>query len=60
MEWKESSIDIEKGRKYWAFQQPAAAPAPKVKNGKWSSNVIDRLLLASMEKERRDAGRRRR
>jgi hypothetical protein len=51
VEWKESTIDIEKGRKYWAFQKPAKPAAPSVKNGKWSNQLIDRLLLASMEKK---------
>ncbi|MFN7934285.1 MAG: PSD1 and planctomycete cytochrome C domain-containing protein [Bryobacteraceae bacterium] len=51
VEWRESGIDIEKGRKYWAFQQPAKATAPKVRNAKWSTQVIDRLLLAAMEKK---------
>jgi hypothetical protein len=51
VEWKESNIDIEKGRKYWAFQQPTKPTAPAVKNRKWSNQSIDRLLLASMEKK---------
>jgi len=51
VEWKETSVDIEKGRKYWAFQQPLKPAPAAVKNGKWSSQSIDRLLLAAMEKK---------
>jgi hypothetical protein len=51
-DWKPSTIDIEKGRKYWAFQPPQKPAVPKVKNGKWSSQPIDRFLLAQMEKKR--------
>src|SRR5262249_41451464 len=49
---KASSINIEKGREYWAFKAPVAAPTPKVKNGKWSSEAIDRFLLARMERSK--------
>ena len=48
---KPSSIDIEKGRQYWAFQPPKTPLVPKVKNAAWSSEAIDRFLLARMEKE---------
>jgi hypothetical protein len=47
-----SSIDIEKGRQYWVFQPPQKTAVPKVKNGKWSSQPIDRFLLARMEQVR--------
>ena len=47
-----STINIEKGRKYWAFQPPQKPAVPKVKNAEWSSEAIDRFLLARMEKER--------
>src|SRR5271165_1063604 len=50
--YKPSSIDIEKGRQYWAFQLPQKQVVPKVKNAPWSSAAIDRFLLARMEKER--------
>ena len=48
---KPSTINIEKGRQYWAFQPPQKPVVPKVKNSKWSSEAIDRFLLARMEKE---------
>jgi hypothetical protein len=47
-----SSIDLEKGRKYWAFQPPVKPAVPKVKNAKWSTQPVDRFLLAGMEKAR--------
>ena len=50
--WKPSTVDIEKGRQYWAFQPPQKPAVPKVKNATWSPEAIDRLLLARMEKER--------
>jgi hypothetical protein len=50
-----STIDIDKGRKYWAFQAPVKPATPKVKNGAWAAagtaGNIDRLVLAKMEKE---------
>ena len=50
--YKPSTIDIEKGRQYWAFQPPQESVVPKVRNAQWSSAAIDRFLLARMEKER--------
>jgi hypothetical protein len=49
---KPSTINIEKGREYWAFQPPQKQPVPKVKNAAWSSQAIDRFLMARLEKER--------
>jgi hypothetical protein len=51
-DWKPSSIDVEKGRKYWAFEPVQKPATPKVKNAKWSSQAIDRFLLARMEQKR--------
>jgi hypothetical protein len=51
-DWKPSTIDIEKGRKFWAFQPVRKTAAPEVKNAKWSSQAIDRFLLARMEQKR--------
>jgi hypothetical protein len=47
-----TSIDLEKGRRYWAFQSLVKPAVPKVKNARWSSQPIDRFLLADMEKAR--------
>lgn len=43
------SINIEEGRKYWAFQPVANPAAPKVKNSSWSFDPIDRFVLAKLE-----------
>ncbi len=42
-------IDIEKGRNFWAFQPPKAAPLPDVKNNKWPISPIDHFILARIE-----------
>jgi len=46
---KPDSIDIEAGRKHWAYQ-PLKAPAiPEVKNAAWPASDIDRFILARLE-----------
>ena len=46
---KADSIDIEAGRKHWAYQ-PLKAPAlPKVTDAAWPANDIDRFILAGLE-----------
>ena len=46
---KPDSIDIEAGRKHWAYQ-PLRAPAiPEVKDAAWPGNDIDRFILAKLE-----------
>jgi hypothetical protein len=42
-------IDIEKGRKFWAFQPPVKVEPPKVKDAAWARADIDRFLLAALE-----------
>ena len=44
-----NEIDIEKGRKFWAFQQPRKAKPPAVKHSAWPHGDIDRFLLAGLE-----------
>jgi hypothetical protein len=46
---KASNIDIEQGRKFWAFQPPKKASPPAVNATSWPQNDIDRYLLASLE-----------
>lgn len=44
--------DIEKGRKFWAFQAPTAASPPELTElGSWCKNEIDQLVAANLEKE---------
>jgi hypothetical protein len=46
---KPKAIDIEAGRKHWAYH-PLEAPAiPDVKNTAWPSGDIDRFILAKLE-----------
>ncbi len=47
-----STIDLEKGRQYWAFQAPVKPALPKVRNAKWAYVPADRFVLARMEQER--------
>ncbi len=46
---KTYGIDIEKGRKFWAFQLPKRPPLPNLKNEKWAHGPIDRFVLAKLE-----------
>ncbi|MFN0106786.1 MAG: PSD1 and planctomycete cytochrome C domain-containing protein [Bryobacteraceae bacterium] len=46
-----AGINLDRGRKYWAFQPLAASPPPPVKNGAWPRNAIDRFLLAKLEQK---------
>lgn len=44
--------DIEKGRKFWAYQAPVAAPIPEVNELKsWCKNEVDRIVAAKLESE---------
>jgi hypothetical protein len=48
---KGKTIDIEQGRKHWAYQ-PVLNPAlPVVKNKRWAQADMDRFILARLEKE---------
>lgn len=42
-------IDIEEGRKFWAFQPPTAVELPQVRIQDWPRTEIDYFLLAKME-----------
>lgn len=44
-------IDIEEGRKFWAFQPPQPQEPPEVLDADWPWTDIDRFLLARMEAE---------
>jgi hypothetical protein len=43
------TIDIEEGRKHWAFQPIANPPVPAVKDTSWPRTDIDRFVLAALE-----------
>ena len=46
---KPDSIDIEAGRKHWAYQPLRALAIPEVKDAAWPANDIDRFILARLE-----------
>ena len=41
----ESTIDVEKGREFWAFQLPKKTPVPQPKLNGWAKSDIDRIVL---------------
>ncbi len=43
------TIDIEKGRQFWAFQVPKSPDAPKVNADTWPKNDVDKFVLSLME-----------
>jgi hypothetical protein len=43
------SVDIEAGRKFWAFQPPRRRPVPTVKDKAWPRGEIDRFVLARLD-----------
>lgn len=42
-------IDLEEGRKFWAFQPPIKHAPPTVQNNDWPTTTIDRFILAKLE-----------
>jgi hypothetical protein len=42
-------IDIEEGRKHWAYQPPKKVAEPRVKNAAWPRTDVDRFILAALE-----------
>ncbi len=50
------SIDIETGRKWWAFQPVAPLPQPKVRNSalakRWAREKVDWFIYANLEKNK--------
>lgn len=47
---KKLGIDLEKGRKFWAFQPVADPKPPAVKNKAWPIDPVDRFTLAKLER----------
>jgi cytochrome c553 len=43
------TIDVEKGREFWAFQPVKKAVVPAVQDAAWPRDDIDRFLLAAQE-----------
>lgn len=42
-------VDLEEGRKFWAFQPVSDPPHPIVKDGNWPTDSLDRFVLARLE-----------
>ncbi len=50
-------IDLEQGRRFWAFQPPRLSPPPVVRDTAWPRGDVDRYVLAALEaKELRPVG----
>ena len=47
----QSTIDVEKGREYWAFQPPRKADSPAVDDLAWPRGAVDRFILAKIEQK---------
>jgi hypothetical protein len=45
------AIDIEAGRKHWAYHPLKAPTIPTIENTAWPSNDVDRFILARLEAE---------
>ncbi len=43
------TIDLEEGRKFWAFGPPRKTPPPAIKDLTWARTDIDRFILAKLE-----------
>lgn len=42
------AVDIETGRKFWAFQKPVAPTLPETKDSKWAKRDLDHSILAAL------------
>ncbi len=49
---KKGPINIEEGRKHWAYQLPKKPQLPPVKDAAWPRNDIDRFILAKLEEKK--------
>jgi hypothetical protein len=46
-----STIDVKKGREFWAFQAPRKTAAPEVKRLDWPRGAVDQFVLAKLEEK---------
>jgi hypothetical protein len=46
------TIDVDAGRKFWAFQPLAPGLPPPVKNAAWVRTPLDRFILAKLEEKK--------
>ena len=45
----ESSVNVERGRNFWAFRSPKLPKVPTVHHDNWGSTDIDRFILSKLE-----------
>jgi hypothetical protein len=43
------SVDLEAGRKFWAYRTPVAHPPPATKDPAWARGKVDAFVLAKLE-----------
>jgi len=43
------TVDLEAGRRFWAFQKPATHPPAKTKQADWAKRELDSFILARLE-----------
>jgi hypothetical protein len=43
------AVDIEAGRKFWAFQKPVSHPLPTTQNPDWARRDLDHFILAKLD-----------
>jgi hypothetical protein len=48
---KSASVDIERGRQFWAFVPPKVHPRPKVRQQGWPLKELDWFVLAAQERQ---------
>jgi hypothetical protein len=44
-----TGVDLDAGRRFWAFQPPRSHPAPAVRLAAWPRTGVDRFVLAALE-----------
>ncbi|HCN29198.1 MAG TPA: hypothetical protein DIT64_10715 [Verrucomicrobiales bacterium] len=44
-------IDMDEGRRHWAFQKPVKPQPPEVREADWAKTDIDRFILAGLEEK---------
>ncbi len=49
LETRPAGLDLEAGRRFWAYQRPRRHDAPRVSDVAWPINEIDRFILAGLE-----------
>src|SRR5262245_41361545 len=45
-------VDLESGRKFWAFQKPVARTPPETRDPSWARRDLDHFVLAKLEVKR--------